>query len=292
MRKKIHFMGGYLFLFVENVFKIFIVNYEIGGVIMINRIKLLIADDNKEFCDILREYFSDQDDIELVGIAYNGVDALKMINQEQPSVVVLDIIMPHLDGIGVLEKLGEVETRPKVIMLTAFGQESMTQKAVELGADYYLLKPFDIDVLANRIRQLGNVLIAMPTTKTTAVHQVNKVKNLEVEVTNIIHQMGVPAHIKGYQYLRDAILLVINEVNLLGAVTKELYPMIAEKYTTTPSRVERAIRHAIELAWDRGNVEMMNKFFGYTINLDRGKPTNSEFIAMVADKLRLTYKVS
>jgi len=292
LRKKIHFMGGYLFLFVENVFKIFIVNYEIGGVIMINRIKLLIADDNKEFCDILREYFSDQDDIELVGIAYNGVDALKMINQEQPSVVVLDIIMPHLDGIGVLEKLGEVETRPKVIMLTAFGQESMTQKAVELGADYYLLKPFDIDVLANRIRQLGNVLIAMPTTKTTAVHQVNKVKNLEVEVTNIIHQMGVPAHIKGYQYLRDAILLVINEVNLLGAVTKELYPMIAEKYTTTPSRVERAIRHAIELAWDRGNVEMMNKFFGYTINLDRGKPTNSEFIAMVADKLRLTYKVS
>lgn len=284
-------MGGISFLFVEKVFKSLVL-YEIGGVLMINRIKLLIADDNKEFCDILQEYFSDQEDIELIGIAYNGVEALKMIEEEEPNVVVLDIIMPHLDGIGVLEKLNDVDVRPKVIMLTAFGQESMTQKAVQLGADYYLLKPFDIDVLSNRIRQLGNVFVPVQTVRTATVQQVNKVKNLEVEVTNIIHQMGVPAHIKGYQYLRDAILLVINEVNLLGAVTKELYPMIAEKYATTPSRVERAIRHAIELAWDRGNVDMMNKFFGYTINLDRGKPTNSEFIAMVADKLRLSYKVS
>lgn len=260
---------------------------------MLTSTKLLIADDNKEFCDILREYFSEQEDIELVGVANNGVEALKKIKEEEPNVLVLDIIMPHLDGIGVLEKLNEVEVRPKVIMLTAFGQESMTQKAVELGADYYILKPFDIDVLANRIRQLGNIFVTTPQPQRTLnVQPANKVKNLEVEVTNIIHQMGVPAHIKGYQYLRDAILLVINEVSLLGAVTKELYPMIAERYTTTPSRVERAIRHAIELAWDRGNVEMMNKFFGYTINLDRGKPTNSEFIAMVADKLRLSHKVS
>ncbi|MDK2823236.1 MAG: two-component system, response regulator, stage 0 sporulation protein [Clostridia bacterium] len=256
---------------------------------MITSTKLLIADDNKEFCDILKEFFKVQEDIELVGIANNGVEALKKIKEEQPNVVVLDIIMPHLDGIGVLEKLNVSDYRPKVIMLTAFGQESMTQKAVELGADYYLLKPFDIDVLANRIRQLGNGSVTQVPVRTN--QSVNKVKNLEVEVTNIIHQMGVPAHIKGYQYLRDAILLVIDEVNLLGAVTKELYPMIAEKYSTTPSRVERAIRHAIELAWDRGNVDMMNKFFGYTINLDRGKPTNSEFIAMVADKLRLSHKV-
>ncbi|KJS22465.1 MAG: chemotaxis protein CheY [Clostridiaceae bacterium BRH_c20a] len=259
---------------------------------MITSTKLLIADDNKEFCDILREFFIDQEDIELVGIANNGVEALQKIKETEPNVVVLDIIMPHLDGIGVLEKLNDSEFRPKVIMLTAFGQESMTQRAVELGADYYLLKPFDIDVLANRIRQLGNVFVTPISRHVSAIQQVSKVKNLEVEVTNIIHQMGVPAHIKGYQYLRDAILFVINEVNLLGAVTKELYPMIAEKYSTTPSRVERAIRHAIELAWDRGNVEMMNKFFGYTINLDRGKPTNSEFIAMVADKLRLSHKVS
>ncbi|MCL4439158.1 MAG: sporulation transcription factor Spo0A, partial [Firmicutes bacterium] len=156
----------------------------------------------------------------------------------------------------------------------------------ELGADYYILKPFDFSVLASRIRQLSEGI--NPNQYISAV----KPKNLDVAVTNIIHEMGVPAHIKGYHYLRDAILMVINEINLLGAVTKELYPMIAQKYQTTPSRVERAIRHAIELAWDRGNVEMMTKFFGYTINLERGKPTNSEFIAMVADKLRIETKVS
>lgn len=263
--------------------------------------KLLIADDNKEFCDILQEYFSKQEDIQLVGIANNGVEALEKIRENQPDVIVLDIIMPYLDGIGVLEKLNADEFKPKVIMLTAFGQESMTQKAIELGANYYLLKPFDIEVLANRIRELGkNVSISYKKTSvsmkqtqnTTEVHSPPKdPKKLDIEVTNIIHQMGVPAHIKGYQYLRDAIIFVVKDVNLLGAVTKELYPKIAEKYETTSSRVERAIRHAIELAWDRGNVDMMNRFFGYTINLERGKPTNSEFIAMVADKLRLSHKV-
>jgi len=171
---------------------------------------------------------------------------------------------------------------PKIIILTALGQESMTQRAIQLGADYYILKPFDLDVLGSRIRQLANGMPSMSNeTRSTLV----RTRNLDVEVTKVIHQMGVPAHIKGYQYLRDAILFVIEEVNLLGAVTKELYPMIAKKYNTTSSRVERAIRHAIELAWDRGNVEMMNKFFGYTINVERGKPTNSEF--MVADKLRI-----
>lgn len=262
---------------------------------MINKTKLLIADDNKEFCSILTDFFTDQEDIELVGVTHNGLEALDDITEKQPDVVVLDIIMPHLDGIGVLERLEGAEYRPRVIMLTAFGQESMTRKAVQLGADYYLLKPFDMEVLANRIKELGTGYIqkaAKNILANTTQQQTIKPKNLNVEVTNIIHQMGVPAHIKGYQYLRDAILNVIAEVNLLGAVTKELYPMIAEKYTTTPSRVERAIRHAIELAWDRGNVEMMNNFFGYTINLDRGKPTNSEFIAMVADKLRIANRVS
>ncbi|KAB2951693.1 sporulation transcription factor Spo0A [Heliorestis acidaminivorans] len=268
---------------------------------MLNKIRLVISDDNKEFCDILRDYISSQDDIELIGMAHNGQEALTLIQQEEPDLVILDIIMPHLDGIGVLERLGEMQLphRPRVIILTAFGQESMTHRAVQLGADYFILKPFDFQILGNRIRQLmgGNI----PPATTMASQQscasvetpppATRPRNLDVEVTNIIHQMGVPAHIKGYQYLRDAILLVIQEVNLLGAVTKELYPMIAQKYMTTPSRVERAIRHAIELAWDRGNVELMSKFFGYTINLERGKPTNSEFIAMVADKLRLGQKV-
>ena len=251
------------------------------------KINVLIADDNKEFCEILQEYLTGNEEFEVTGIAYNGHETLKLIREKEPDVVVLDIIMPHLDGIGVLEKLNSLELsfRPKVIILTTLGQEFMTQRTVELGADYYILKPFDLKVLGTRIRQLANG-------QSTTVHPPVKSKNLDVEVTRIIHQMGVPAHIKGYQYLRDAILLDIDEVSLLGAITKELYPMIAEKYQTTPSRVERAIRHAIELAWDRGNVEMMNRFFGYTINVERGKPTNSEFIAMVADKLRMQTKIS
>jgi two-component system response regulator (stage 0 sporulation protein A) len=252
------------------------------------KVKILVADDNKDFCELLKEYLSQQEDFLLTGIAYNGLEALELIEQHNPDVVVLDIIMPHLDGIGVLEKLsaGTFNPRPKVIMLTAFGQETFTQRAMDLGADYYVLKPFDFSVLATRIRQLADGFNV--SQYVTPI----KPRNLDIAVTNIIHEMGVPAHIKGYHYLRDAILMVINEINLLGAVTKELYPMIAQKYNTTPSRVERAIRHAIELAWDRGNVEMMTKFFGYTINLERGKPTNSEFIAMVADKLRIEAKVS
>ncbi len=252
------------------------------------KVKILVADDNKEFCELLKDYFTQQEDFILTGIAYNGLEALEMIEQHNPDVVILDIIMPHLDGIGVLEKLstGTINPRPKVIMLTAFGQETFTQRAMDLGADYYVLKPFDFSVLATRIRQLADGFNVSQYVSPV------KPKNLDIAVTNIIHEMGVPAHIKGYHYLRDAILMVINEINLLGAVTKELYPMIAQKYNTTPSRVERAIRHAIELAWDRGNVEMMTKFFGYTINLERGKPTNSEFIAMVADKLRIEAKVS
>ncbi|MFZ5591585.1 MAG: sporulation transcription factor Spo0A [Bacillota bacterium] len=254
-------------------------------------IKLLIADDNKDLCEVLREFINQQEDFVLAGIAHNGLDVLEQIARTSPDVVVLDVIMPHLDGIGVLERLNNFSPRPKVILLTAFGQETLTQRAVQLGADYYLLKPFDFSVLASRIRQLAEVSSGMlPATYVNPAP--SRPKNLDVAVTNIIHEMGVPAHIKGYHYLRDAILMVVNQVSLLGAITKELYPSIAEKYKTTPSRVERAIRHAIELAWDRGNVEMMNKYFGYTINLERGKPTNSEFIAMVADKLRIEAKVS
>ncbi|MDD2400681.1 MAG: sporulation transcription factor Spo0A [Clostridia bacterium] len=263
---------------------------------MCKEIKILIADDNREFVDILNDYFDRQDDINVVGTAYNGLEALELISSEEPDVIVLDIIMPHLDGIGVLEKLAmqDLPNKPKSILLTAFGQEAMTQKAVELEADYFILKPFDLDTLANRIRQLlSSTKMVKPTNSINSYQQpLMHSRNLDLEVTNIIHQMGVPAHIKGYQYLRDAILLVVNEISYLGAVTKELYPAISEKYDTTPSRVERAIRHAIELAWARGNVEMMNKFFGYTINIQRGKPTNSEFIAMIADKLRLGNKAS
>ncbi|MDU2065564.1 MAG: sporulation transcription factor Spo0A [Sporomusaceae bacterium] len=247
-------------------------------------IKVAIADDNREFAGIMEEFLQNQADIELVGVAYNGEEILKVIDEQSPDVVILDIIMPHLDGIGVLEQLNSRGgKRPKIIMLTAFGQEGITQRVVELGADYYVLKPFNMDVLVSRIRQLATTL----TSQRPVVAQAIKARPIDVEVTNIIREIGIPAHIKGYQYLRDAIMMIINEMELLGAVTKVLYPMIAEKYSTTPSRVERAIRHAIEVAWSRGNIDMINRLFGYTVKLEKGKPTNSEFMAMIADKLRM-----
>ncbi|MDU4960435.1 MAG: sporulation transcription factor Spo0A [Sporomusaceae bacterium] len=248
------------------------------------KIKVAIADDNREFAEIMQEFLQQQPDIELVGIAFNGEEILNVIQEKKPDVLVLDIIMPHLDGIGVLERLNcSGEKRPKIIVLTALGQESVTQRVVELGADYYILKPFNMDVLLNRIRQLAGII----TSQRPAVAQAIKARPVDVEVTGIIREIGIPAHIKGYQYLRDAIMMIVNEIELLGAVTKVLYPMIADKYSTTPSRVERAIRHAIEVAWSRGNMDMINRIFGYTVKLEKGKPTNSEFMAMIADKLRM-----
>jgi len=239
-------------------------------------VRVLIADDNRDLIEVLKAYIQSQYDMELVGVAYNGNEALALIYQESPDVVILDIIMPHLDGLGVLEKLRFEGLRPHIIILTAFEQESMIQRFATLGADYYILKPFDLDTLGNRIRQLGGV-----TPKTS-------VKNWEVEVSSIMHQMGVPPHVKGYQYLREAIVNVIQEVSLLRAITKDLYPMIAEKYQTTPSRVERGIRHAIELAWNRGNIEFKTSFLGYIPSVEHGRPANSEFIATVADKLLMS----
>lgn len=266
------------------------------------KIKILMADDNREFTHLLSEFIGEQDDMEVVGVAYNGNDVLRVIEQQReiPDVLILDIIMPHLDGLGVLEKLREMNLNPmpKIIMLTAFGQENITQKAVQLGASYYILKPFDMEVLTNRIRQLVGVPAMTTTTSAissssrTNVVQLPKGKNLDANITTIIHEIGVPAHIKGYQYLREAITMVYNNIEILGAITKTLYPAIAEKYKTTPSRVERAIRHAIEVAWTRGNIDSISFIFGYTINISKSKPTNSEFIAMVADKLRIEHKVS
>lgn len=243
--------------------------------------RILVADDNREFSDLLAQYIQSQTDFKLVGTAQNGRQVLEMVQSENPDVVVLDIIMPHLDGIGVLEQLNALglARRPKIIMLTAFGQESIAQRVVALGADYYILKPFDLAVLAKRIRQIAS---GQPVKPAQA-----EARSLDIEVTEVLHEIGIPAHIKGYLYLREAICLVVQRVELLGGVTKELYPTIAKRYQTTPSRVERAIRHAIEVAWNRGNVDVIHSLFGHTINSDRGKPTNSEFIAMVADKLRM-----
>ncbi|AND85195.1 sporulation transcription factor Spo0A [Clostridium tyrobutyricum] len=268
-----------------------------------SKISVVIADDNKEFCNILNDYLLNQRDIVVTGTAKDGLEALELIQEKRPDLVVLDIIMPHLDGLGVLERLNNMDINPlpRVIVLSAVGQDKITQRAINLGADYYVVKPFDMDVFTKRIRQMFNNDIANSSESKKTVlmsdnPQISYSKStpdsLEQEITNIIHEIGVPAHIKGYMYLREAITMVVNNMELLSAVTKELYPSIAKKYNTTASRVERAIRHAIEVAWSRGQVETINKIFGYTIHNDKGKPTNSEFIAMVADKLRLKNKVS
>lgn len=270
------------------------------GVIVLGKIKILVADDNREFCDILKEYLVQQEDFEVVGFAKDGLEALEMISEKKPDVLILDIIMPHLDGLGVLERLGtlNLEKRPRVIVLSAVGQDKITQRTIELGADYYVVKPFDFEIFMKRLREISgmsnedsNVKRYINIPKQMPVNSDNT-KSLEARITNIIHEIGVPAHIKGYLYLREAIAMVVKDVELLGAVTKELYPNIARKYNTTPSRVERAIRHAIEVAWSRGKVDTINSIFGYTVHTDKGKPTNSEFIAMVADKLRLEQEMA
>lgn len=265
-------------------------------------LNVLIADDNHEFADLLGEFISSQPDMNLCGVAYNGNDVLNLVRDTEPDVLVLDIIMPVLDGIGALERLNDVSRRPpKVIMLTAFGQETVTRRAVELGVSYFILKPFDMPLLADRIRQVvqGNTAPVAATqmhagyqgATSSTPNQVMK-RSVDAQITQIIHEIGVPAHIKGYHYLREAIGIVFDDVEILGSITKILYPRIAERYKTTPSRVERAIRHSIEVAWGRGNMDAIRKVFGYTVSASKTKPTNSEFIAMIADKLRMEHRVS
>ncbi|ENY8508488.1 sporulation transcription factor Spo0A [Clostridioides difficile] len=271
------------------------------GGFLVEKIKIVLADDNKDFCQVLKEYLSNEDDIDILGIAKDGIEALDLVKKTQPDLLILDVIMPHLDGLGVIEKLNtmDIPKMPKIIVLSAVGQDKITQSAINLGADYYIVKPFDFVVFINRIRELVSNRVTQVEPKPRPVQEtqmtrsdfVKNVGNIETEITNIIHEIGVPAHIKGYLYLREAIKMVIDNVELLGAVTKELYPSIAKKFNTTPSRVERAIRHAIEVAWSRGKVDTINQLFGYTVHNTKGKPTNSEFIAMIADKLRLEHSM-
>ncbi|WP_170007607.1 sporulation transcription factor Spo0A [Bacillus fonticola] len=261
------------------------------------KIKVCIVDDNRELVSLLEEYIQEQDDMDVVGIARNGQECLALLENTEPDVLVLDIIMPHLDGLAVLQKMRDQGIRfPHVVMLTAFGQEDVTKKAVELGASYFVLKPFDMDNLTNIIRQMGGAQSPQPKKMSGSMRHSFQPEpreyNLDASITSIIHEIGVPAHIKGYLYLREAISMVFNDIELLGSITKVLYPDIAKKYNTTASRVERAIRHAIEVAWSRGNIESISSLFGYTVSMTKAKPTNSEFIAMVADKLRLEHKAS
>jgi two-component system response regulator (stage 0 sporulation protein A) len=262
----------------------------------VKKIKVCVVDDNRELVGLLEDFISSQEDMEVAGIAHNGQECLEMLSQIDPDVLVLDIIMPHLDGLAVLARLRDLKkgVLPNVIMLTAFGQEDVTKKAVELGASYFILKPFDMENLGSHIRQVSGNTNSFTRKSTTSYRSQTeqKPKNLDASITSIIHEIGVPAHIKGYLYLREAISMVYNDIELLGSITKVLYPDIAKKYNTTASRVERAIRHAIEVAWSRGNIDSISSLFGYTVSMSKAKPTNSEFIAMVADKLRLEHKAS
>ncbi|MDN5276063.1 MAG: two-component system, response regulator, stage 0 sporulation protein [Clostridiales bacterium] len=250
-----------------------------------SKIKVVILDDNMSIREILKEYVNMQDDMEVVGVAGDGVTGLEVIKAACPDVVIMDMIMPQLDGLGVLEHLNTagLQSSPSVICLSAVGQEDLIRRAIELGAKYYMVKPFDLGMMVKRIRE---VMRKVEPAKANAAGAV-KSENLEERISNIFLTIGIPAHIKGYHFLREAIKMVVENSELINRITKELYPGIAKKFNTTPSKVERAIRHAIDVAWSRGKVENINKLFGYVVYGNNEKPTNGEFIALVADKLSM-----
>jgi two-component system response regulator (stage 0 sporulation protein A) len=267
-----------------------------GGTGM-EKLNIAIADDNERMVRLLGDIVRSDEELQVIGTAKDGMEAYELIKTAEPDVVLLDIVMPKMDGLGVMEKVNKdstIKKHPAFIMISAIGQEKITEDAFRLGADYYIMKPFDNDMVISRIKDVKNRNAIRPT----EVRRVNpyekkeelKERNLESDVTAIIHEIGVPAHIKGYQYLREAIIMSVNEMDMLNSITKILYPTIAKKFQTTPSRVERAIRHAIEVAWSRGKMDTIDALFGYTINNGKGKPTNSEFIALIADKIRLEYR--
>ena len=231
--------------------------------------------------------------LDVITVEKDGKSLLDAIARQEPDVVLLDFFLPRLDAIGVLKALDglELPKRPRMMIMSGFDNPALEREALTAGADYYFLKPFDAGEMADRIQTLCGDHPAAPTNR-AAERDVAAEQSLEMQVTEIIHQIGVPAHIKGYQYLRDSILMAIEDGGIINAVTKRLYPAVAKKHDTTSSRVERAIRHAIEVAWDRGDVDVLNSYFGYTIHNSRGKPTNSEFIAMISDKFRLQMKAS
>lgn len=251
-----------------------------------NKIKLMVVDDNKEFCNLVRDYSNMQNDIEFVGAAFDGITALDLIRGTKPDVVLLDNVMPQLDGIGVLSHLQNMPAtdRPKIVTVTACPTDTFMSSAYKLGVSYAMSRKIDIAEMVERCRMVAKSSPADPSDNRITID------DIETLVTSTIHEVGVPAHIKGYSYLRESIMLVLEDRQLIESITKQLYPTVAKKFNTTASRVERAIRHAIEVAWNRGDTETLDRIFGFTINQSKGKPTNSEFIAMISDKLRLELK--
>ena len=249
------------------------------------KLSVAIADDNEIMLQLLGDIIESDDELNVVGTAKDGEEAYRVIKTKEPDIVLLDIVMPKLDGLGVLSRVNKDKTikkHPAFIMISAIGQDRITEDAINMGASYYIMKPFDNDMIIDRIKRIKNRSVpGMEKRKINAYEKAEPVSERSLEA----------AHIKGYQYLRDAIVMSVNDMEMLNSITKILYPTIAKKYQTTSSRVERAIRHAIEVAWSRGKMDTIDEMFGYTIHNGKGKPTNSEFIALITDRIRLEHKM-
>ena len=254
---------------------------------MDKRTTVFIADSTEEFCTTLSSALGHTDAFLVVGTANDGEQAIRQIAQLKPDILVLDLMLSKQDGISVLKAVSTMDKRPVTLATSGFITEYVASTAASLGARYLMLKPCDIRSLIDRLEEIhgGENLRPFPARRMDKT-------SIESMVTNIIHEIGVPAHIKGYQYLREAIIIAVGDMDVINAITKVLYPQVAKAFQTTPSRVERAIRHAIEVAWDRGDLDTLQRFFGYTVSNTKGKPTNSEFIALIADKLQLQLKSS
>ena len=251
---------------------------------MDNLTSILIADNAEEFCASLSAALSRNGGFRVVGTANDGERAIALIKERKPQILVLDLMLPKQDGLTVLKAIGAMENKPLVLATSGFITDYVASAAANLGVRYLMLKPCDMTALVERLEELRGGSAQQNTQPATGKD------NIESLVTSIIHEIGVPAHIKGYQYLREAIIIAVNDMDVINAITKVLYPQVAKTFQTTPSRVERAIRHAIEVAWDRGDLDTLQRFFGYTVSNTKGKPTNSEFIALIADKLQLQLK--
>lgn len=247
-----------------------------------NKIKVLMIDDNVQLIEAVKEYFKSSKFIEIVASANDGLDGIEKIEKVNYDVIILDLIMPKKDGLYVLEEMKKRNINKKVIVATSYNTAEVIREVSDYGVNYYILKPFDFDDLEKRILDCGN---KKKDSKNIDLHY----NNLQISITKILHELGIPSHIKGYQYIRDGVSLIFENPEMIGGITKELYPELANKFDTTVSRVERAIRHAIEVSWNRGNWDLMEEIFGNSVDIDRAKPTNSEFIVTVADKLRLDY---
>ena len=242
----------------------------------------MVVEDNQNFIDMIKERYNGSDKIEVNFEASNGEDAFDIIknNKDKIDTIILDLVMPKRDGIFLLEQLVKNNIFINTIVITSFSSEDVLRKVSNYGVKYVLLKPFSLEDLDKRILESNKKVI------------INNERNIKISLTKLLHELGVPSHIKGYQYIREGIMILYNNPSIIGGITKELYPEIADKYKTTVSRVERAIRHAIEVSWNRGNLDFMDEVFGHSVDYDKAKPTNSEFLVTVADKLKLEHQIS